>query len=76
MPPPPPAAAQEKQPRAGKAPLYANITTPEVPVKKIRNPKSVNKGLEAAFRKRQNLKLKESKDEVLALFGRVLGDPG
>ena len=43
-------------------------------MKKARTPKVVNKGLEAAFRKRQNLKLKERKHDVLNLFQRVMSE--
>eukprot|EP00965_Chrysotila_dentata_P253382 6211204-Pleurochrysis_carterae.AAC.4 len=40
--------------------------------KKARTPKTVQKGLEAAFRKRQNTKLREVKPRVMDLFERVL----
>ena len=43
-------------------------------VKKTRQPKTVQKGLEAAFRKRQNIKLKQSRDEVVAVLRRVLDE--
>ena len=42
------------------------------PVKKSRNPKTVQPGLEAAFRKRQNKNLKENRETVIDLFKRVL----
>ena len=47
---------------------------PAIVVKK-RTPKHVQKGLEAAFRKRQNIKLKASRDEVMAALRRVLNEP-
>jgi len=45
---------------------------PAAPVKKVRNPKVVKEGLEAAFRKRQNLKLRSAREELLATITRVL----
>ena len=41
---------------------------------KTRQPKTVQKGLEAAFRKRQNIKLKQDKGEVMATLRRVLSE--
>jgi len=54
--------------------LYMQGYRPAIVVKK-RTPKHVQKGLEAAFRKRQNIKLKASRDEVMAALRRVLNEP-
>ena len=51
-------------------PLYVHGVRPEQ-VKKTRQPKQVQKGLEAAFRKRQNIKLKQDKEAVLECLQRV-----
>ena len=63
----PPGAAPRPE-RTG--PLYVHGVRPEH-VRKIRQPKQVQKGLEAAFRKRQNIKLKQDKESVLAALTRV-----
>ena len=64
----PPSAAP---PRERTGPLYVNGIRPEI-VRKARQPKAVQKGLEAAFRKRQNIKLRQDKDVVLVALRRVL----
>ena len=43
-------------------------------MRKTRNPKVVQAGLEAAFRKRQNIALKKDKAEVVSLLNRVLSE--
>lgn len=58
-----------------KGPLYVNAARPEGVAPRKRTPKVVQKGLEAAFRKRQNLKLREEKERVLELFGQVMDKP-
>ena len=70
----PPTAPKEKRGGGGSGPLYVQGYRPEV-VKKTRHPKQVQKGLEAAFRKRQNLALKERRDEVVAALRRVAFEP-
>ena len=64
---------------AGDGPLYVGAAPPAQERRKSRTPKVVAKGLEAAFRKRQNIGLAHAKAEVLALFDRaiseVLADP-
>ena len=62
---------KEKKERSG--PLYAQTWRPEH-VRKTRNPKVVQAGLEAAFRKRQNIALKKDKAEVVSLLNRVLSE--
>ena len=64
----PAAAAVPKEPTG---PLYVHGVRPEH-VRKTRKPKEVQKGLEAAFRKRQNIKLKQNHAEVMAALRRVL----
>lgn len=45
------------------------------PLRKARTPKVVQKGVEMAFRKRQNAKLKGAKPRLIALLRRVLEPP-
>ena len=69
----PPAPSEEPdRPRSRQGPLYANFAVPEMPARKTRTPKMVQKGLEAAFRKRQNQTFKKEKEAVLGLLRRVL----
>ena len=44
-------------------------------IKKTRTPKVVQAGLEAAFRKRQNIALKNHRDQVVAVLRRIISDP-
>ena len=71
-PPPPPNMPKEPKPKDKSGPLYAKFATPDAPVRKARNPKLIQKGVEMAFRKRQNVKFKEGKADVLECFRRIL----
>ena len=71
-PPPPPNIPKEPKPKDKSGPLYAKFATPDAPVRKARNPKLIQKGVEMAFRKRQNVKFKESKADVLECFRRAV----
>jgi len=71
-PPPPPNIPKEPKPKDKSGPLYAKFATPDAPVRKARNPKLIQKGVEMAFRKRQNVKFKESKADVLGCFRRAV----
>ena len=71
-PTPPPNLPKEPKPKDKSGPLYAKFATPDAPVRKARNPKLIQKGVEMAFRKRQNAKFKENKAEVLECFRRAV----
>ena len=48
--------------------LSTTITAPEAPVRKARQPKVVQRGVELAFRRRQNAKFREGKAAVIAVL--------
>ena len=54
--------------------LSTTITAPEAPVRKARQPKVVQRGVELAFRRRQNAKFREGKAAVLAVLRRILDE--
>ena len=68
-------APEARAPRERTGPLYVNAIRPEQ-TKKTRQPKNVQKGLEAAFRKRQNIKLRQDKEQVMEALKRVLDEGG
>ena len=77
LPPPPAAPSPKREPtpggRAG-GPLYHQGYKPEHRAK-TRNPKVVQAGLEAAFRKRQNIALRNNRAEVVNTLRRILSEP-
>jgi len=67
-PPPRPLAACDAPARRSTGPLYIGAAAPEAPTRKARQPKVVQGGIEAAFRKRQNLRLRDARDRVIELL--------
>ena len=59
--------------KGGGGPLYHHAYRPEH-IAKTRNPKVVQAGLEAAFRKRQNIALKNNRAEVMSVMRRILSE--